>query len=207
MGKAITVRQFCLRMSIIFQIHCSKLNFNCYTHTPLWSMDAAGKVPHRSPTRPDAGCSIQRSCPRVGATSELFFFFFFFSRIHIDLARFKPIRLLFSPICAELGRFGQNQAVSAKSGYIGRQPKQIKTAEISLESCRNSQNRLWMRPKHPKSVLSQFHSEHLLLLLCFLFCFVFCLCCLPSSFFVLWSRHSNVFFKNILIVKIYRKYK
>ena len=119
------------------------------------------------------------------------FFFFFFSRIHIDLARFKPIRLLFSPICAELGRFGQNQAVSAKSGYIGRQPKQIKTAEISLESCRNSQNRLWMRPKHPKSVLSQFHSEHLLLLLCFLFCFVFCLCCLPSSFFVLWSDRKS----------------
>ena len=30
---------------------------------------------------------------------------------------------------------------------------------------------------------------------------------LPSSFFFCESRHSNVFFKNILIVKIYRKYK
>ena len=129
-----------------------------------------------------------------------FFFFFFFFTV-------TSTRLLFSPICAKPRRFGQNQAVSAKSGYIGRQPKRIETAEISLESCWNSQNRLWMRPKHPKFVLSQFYSEYLLLLLCFLFCFAFCLCCLPSSFFVLWSRHSNVFFKNILIVKIYRKYK
>ncbi|KAL0005370.1 hypothetical protein SO802_012931 [Lithocarpus litseifolius] len=29
----------------------------------LESMDAAGRVPHRSPTRPDAGCGVRRGCP------------------------------------------------------------------------------------------------------------------------------------------------
>ena len=99
--------------------------------------------------------------------------FFFFSWIRFDSARFAPTQLLFSPIRTEPGRFGQNQA---ESGHISRRPKQpkrSKQAEISLESCRNSRNRLWMRPKHPKSVLPQFYYEYLLLLLCFLFCFVF----------------------------------
>ena len=53
----------------------------------------------------------------------------------------------------------------------------------------NNRNRLWMRPKHLNFVLPQFYSEYLLLLLCFLFRFVN-------------QGHSNVFFKNILIVKI-----
>ena len=158
-----------------------------------------------APESDAAWCRVRHPTQLPARRCRVWVFFFFHG--HIDSARFKPTRLLFSPIRAEPRRFGQNQAVSAKSGYIGRQPKQIETAKIGLESCWNSKNRLWMRPKHPKSVLSQFYSEYLLLLLCFLFCFAFCLCCLPSSFFVLWSRHSNVFFKNILIVKIYRKYK
>ena len=133
------------------------------------------------------------SCLHVGAASKLFFFF---SRICFDSARFAPTQLLFSPIRTKPERFGQNQA---ESGHISRRPKRSKQAEISLESCRNSRNRLWMRPKHPKSVLPQFYYEYLLLLLCFLFCFVF------LAFFFLWF--SNVLFKNILIVKIYRKYK
>ena len=94
--------------------------------------------------------------------------------------------------------------IRPESGRIGRQLKRWKQAEIGLESCRNNRNRLWMRPKHPKSVLPQFYSEYLLLLLCFLFCFVFL-----AFFFLCFVNqgHSNVFFKNILIVKIYRKYK
>ena len=43
----------------------------------------------------------------------------------------------------------------------------------AAETDRNNQNQFWIRPKHPKSVISQFYSEYLLLLLCFLFCFVF----------------------------------
>ena len=58
-------------------------------------------------------------------------FFFFFPQIRFDLARFTPTWLLFSPIHAELGQFGQNQAVSAESGRIG-QPywPAIETANI-----------------------------------------------------------------------------
>ena len=74
----------------------------------------------------DVGCGDQHDCPRVGAVSELllFFFFSFF---------FTNSRRL-SSICAELGRFSQNQAVSAKLGRIGMRSKQPKQAEIGLES-------------------------------------------------------------------------
>ena len=108
----------------------------------------------------------------AGATSDLFFFFFlnFILWFRVDSARFVLTRLLFSLIRVEPGLFGQNQAVLAESGCIGWLLKQ---AEIGLESCQNKWNRLWMRPKHPKSIFPQFYFEYLLLLLCFLFCFVF----------------------------------
>ena len=127
----------------------------------------------------DAGCGVRRSCPCVGTASELFFFFF-------------KIRI-------ELGQFDQNWVVSVEFGCIGLWLKQSKQADIGLESCRNQ---LWMRLKHPKSVIPQFYSEYLLFLLCYLFCFVFL-----AFFFLSFVNqdHSNVFFKNILIVKIYRK--
>ena len=97
------------------------------------------------------GChtKVRRGCLRVGAMSELFFFH-----------KFAPTQLQFTPIQLE-------------SGCINRRLKRPKQAKIGLESCWNSWNRLWMRPKHPKSVLPQFYSEYLLFLLCFLFCFVF----------------------------------
>ena len=89
-------------------------------------------------------------------------------------------------IRAELSRFDQNRAILAESSRIGQWPKQ---AEIGLESCRNSRNRLWMMPKHPKSVIPQFYSEYLLLLLCFpFFVLFFVLCFLPSSFIFLWIK-------------------
>ena len=115
----------------------------------------------------DAGCGVQRGYPRINA-------FFFFSRIHVDLARFVPTQLLFKPYQANAARikpYRPNRVVSADD-WNGL--KRLKQAEINLESCRNSRNRLWMRPKHPKSILSQFYSKYLLLLLCFLFCLVFC---------------------------------
>ena len=105
--------------------------------------------------------------------SFFFFFFFFLNFIlwfRVDSVRFVPTRLLFSLIRAESGLFGQNQAVSAESGRIDWL---LKHAEIGLDSCQNNWNRLWMRPKHPKSIFPQFYFEYLLLLLCFLFCFVF----------------------------------
>ena len=109
----------------------------------------------------------------------VFFFFYRFVSTRLD-----STRLLFLLILAKLGRFGQNQAVSAESGRISRRLKWPKQAKIGLESFWNSQNRLWMRPKHPKSVLN------FILNICCFFCvffFVLCfvLCFLPSSFFVL----------------------
>ena len=89
----------------------------------------------------------------------LLFIIIFFLRICADLASIR----------AEPGQFGRNWIISAGGWNWPKRPKQ---AKISLESCRNSRNWLWMRPKHPKSVLPLFYFEYLLLL-CFLFCLVF----------------------------------
>ena len=71
-------------------------------------------------------------------------------------------------------------------GQIGSYRPVAKIDRNRLKSAVNhagtAKNRLWMRPKHPKSVILQFYCEYLLLLLCFVLCF------LPSSFFVLWTK-------------------
>ena len=152
------------------------------------------------------GCCIkvQRGPTRGAATDtttrvsvlRLSFFFFFLG--------FMPTRLRFAPIQADLRRIGLIRPKLGRIIQIRLYRPMIETAEISLESCRNSRNRLRIRPKHPKSVLPQFYSEYLLLFLCFPFCFVFL-----AFFFLCFVNqgHSDVFFKNILIVKIYRKYR
>ena len=106
----------------------------------------------------DAGCSVRHGCPRVYAALT-FFFFFFFSRIRVDSARFAPTRLLFSPTRPESSQIGSYWLAT----------------EMALNHARTAETGLWMRPK---SVLPQFYSENLLLLLCLL----------PSSFFVLWIK-------------------
>ena len=97
----------------------------------LESTDAAGRVPHPSPTRPDAGRGVRLCCPRVGATSELFFI----SRIRTDSTQFAPTRLdsrRIELIRPESGHIGSYRPVTE----TGR--KQSKQAEIGLESSRNS---------------------------------------------------------------------
>ena len=131
-----------------------------------------------------AQCGVQ--CPMWLPTHQcrVWAFFFFFPWIHAGPARFALTQLRFAPNQADLVRikpYQPNWVVLA--GH--------RMAEIGLESCRNSRNRLRMRPKHPKSVIPQFYFEYLLLLLCFFLffffvCFVFCF--LPSSFFVLWTK-------------------
>ena len=122
----------------------------------LWSTDSAGKVPHRSLMRGAASDMAARaSMPRW----PFFFFFFFFSRIRVDSARFAPTRLLFSPTRPESSQIGSYWLAT----------------EMALNHARTAETGLWMRPK---SVLPQFYSENLLLLLCLL----------PSSFFVLWIK-------------------
>ena len=79
-------------------------------------------------------------------------------------------------ICADLAWFVPNQADSARIG-----PYRLN--QVVSVSDWNGRNRpwimpeqsksLWMRPKHPISVIPQFYIEYLLLLLCFYFCFVF----------------------------------
>ena len=79
--------------------------------------------------------------------------------------------------------FTPNWADSARIGPYWPATEMAKTD-------RNGQNRL-------KLALNLAGTAEILILECFL----------PSSFFVLWIKDSNVFFNNILIVKIYRKYK
>ena len=129
----------------------------CINDVRLWSTNVARRLPHRSSIRGAVFDAVARaSVPRLS-------FFFFFSQIHTDSSWFMPTRLQFAPIRLELGHIGRIRSYRLT----------IEMAEIGLESCWNSRNRLWMRPKHPKSIFSQFYSKYLLLILCFLFCFVF----------------------------------
>ena len=104
-------------------------------------------------------------------------FFFFFSRIRTDAARFAPNRA----DSAKIGLYRPYQVVSAKGRYGRNRPE-------TAETCR----------KRLKSALNMARKPDTCLLLYF-----FC----ESRIVMCFLRHSNVFFKNILIVKIYRKYK
>ena len=85
----------------------------------LESTDAAGRVPHPHPTRPDAGRNIQCGCSLIDVASAFFFFFLGFTLtrldsrqlglIRADTARFVPNRLRFVP---NRLRFAPNRANS-----------------------------------------------------------------------------------------------
>ena len=91
----------------------------------LESMDAP-EVPHLRPTR----------LPTRRTASGFFFFFLGFASTRLDSRRCGSI-------CAESGWFGQNRAVSAILGRIGRRP-------IRSKHTRNGRNRPWIWPKKPK---------------------------------------------------------
>ena len=80
-------------------------------------------------------------------------------------------------------RFEPNRAVSAVSGMF----RPYRSVSANDRYGRNRPKSPWNSSEKPK-----FWPQ---------------MCFLPSSFFVLWIKYINVFFKNILIVKIYRKYK
>ena len=109
------------------------------TTSPQTHLKSTPEVPHLHPTRLPA---------RRFASA---FFFFFFSRIHADLAQFTPnwsdsAKIeLYRPyrVVSAIGRYGRNM---------------LETAEIGLESSRNSRN------SHLRGIV---------------------ICFLPSSFFVL----------------------
>ena len=110
-----------------------------------------------------------------------FFFFFFFTDswqlglIRTDSAWFAPTRLLVSLIRAKLGRFGENQAISADDWNGRNKPKSALNhfgiAKIGFE---------W-GPNIPNLSFLNF----ILNICCFFCVFFFVLCFLPSSFFVL----------------------
>ena len=102
---------------------------------------------------------------------------FFFPRIHTDVARFMPNRLRFTSNRANLARIRPYRPYRIVSVDDRYGQNMPETAKIGLETRRNRRN---------------FDLSGISCLLLSLFC---------------ESRHSNVFFKNILIVKIYRKYK
>ena len=97
----------------------------------------------------DAGRSVQRGWPRVGAASAFFFFFFFLDSrllgsIRVESTSIRAestsIRAESTSIRAKPGWFGQNRAVSAISVNIGRRPIRPKQAGIGLENHRRDRN-------------------------------------------------------------------
>ena len=144
----------------------------------LESTDAAGRVAHPSPTQLTAcRCRV----------------WFFFSRIRADSARFALMRLDSRQIGFHSRRIRLIQPKSGRISHIGSNrlaADMADTAETGRnrpKHAKNGRNRPWNSLEQPK-----FWPQ---------------ICFLPSSFFVLWIKYINMFFKNILIVKIYRKYK
>ena len=115
-----------------------------------------------------ARCGVQRPMrlPTRRCRVWAFFFFFFFHK-------FVPTWLDSRQLGFNSHRFMPHQADLARIGPYWPNWVVQPATEIGLESCRNSRNQLWIRSKHLKSILPQFYSEYLLLLLCFLFCFLF----------------------------------
>ena len=110
---------------------------------------------------------------------RLAFAFFFFSQIRADSAQFALMRLDSCRIGYDSRRTGLIRPKSGCISHIGSYRPAAETGWKRPKHAGNGRNWPWIWPEKPK--------------LAFFFLF-FC-----------ESRHSNVFFKNILIVKIYRK--
>ena len=141
---------------------------HCHCTTTTIDIEANGVLPSMNHGRRWEGAApgsdaTQRSCPCVGAASELFFFL---SLIRADSAS----------ICVEPGWFGQNWVVSAGDRNGRNRPKSALnhagTAKISFE---------W----GPNILNLSLSFLNFILNIC---CFFFVLCFLPSSFFVLWIK-------------------
>ena len=99
----------------------------------LESTDAAGRVPHPHPTRPDAGRNIQCGCSLIDVASAFFFFFLGFTLtrldsrqlglIRADTARFVPNRLRFAPNRANSDRIRPYQPATDTAETGRKQPK------------------------------------------------------------------------------------
>ena len=141
------------------------------------STNAAPEVSHPRPTRDTASDAVTRALVRVC----VFFFFFSNSRqlssIHANAAQFVPNQLRFAPNRSDSAKIGPYRSYQVVQAGSRYGRNRLETAE----TCQ----------KRPKSALNMAGKAETCLLLSF-----FC-----------ESRHNNVFFKNILIVKIYRKYK
>ena len=126
----------------------------------------------------DAGCSIQRRCPRITAASE--FIIFFFSLIRTDSARFalnqtdsawiRLHRLNWVVLAGD-----QNRPKSALN--------HARTTEIGFE---------W-----GPNILNLSFLDFILNIWCFFCVFFFVLCFSPSSFFVLWIKTTVMWFLKI----------
>ena len=115
------------------------------------------------------------------------------------------IYLFLASIHAKLGRFCQNRAVSIELGRIGQWPKRTQNDRNRLKSALNHVRTNAIGFEWGANILNLSFLNFIMNICCF-FCVLFCVSCIFLSLFC-ESRHSHVFFKNILIVKIYRKYK
>ena len=123
------------------------------------------------------GAALASDAVARAAVPRLSFFFFFFPRIRADAAQFTSNRLRFTLNRADSARIGPYRPYRIILASNRYGWNRLEMPKIGLETCRNHRN-------------SDLRGVSCLLLS--LFC---------------ESRNSNVFFKNILIVKIYRKYK
>ena len=126
-------------------------NCNCQWHSQwsggLESTDVAPEVPHLHPM----------GLPARRTASAFFFYFLGFASTRLDSRRCGSIRAESALIRAEPGWFGQNRAVSAISGRIGRRPKQVGKRLKQAETHR----------KRPKSALNMARKAETCILLSF----------------------------------------
>ena len=186
------------RSQFLIHIERGKKTFYVY-HLIHWVKSS------EAPTRL-GGCHIEaRRDPTQGAASDVIactsmpcLSFFFFSDSH----RLNSIRVDLASIHADSARSGpyqSNRVISADDrNRLKLALNHAEIAEIGFE---------WV-----PNILNLSFINFILNICCFfcVFFFVFVFCFVFLAFFFLCfvnQDHSNVFFKNILIVKIYRKYK
>ena len=142
----------------------------------------------------------------VSRLSFFFFFFFFFFFLEFTLTQLDLCRLSFDS--RRTGPIRPESSCSTESGYIDWRPKQPKSALNHAETAK-------IGFQWGPNILNLSFLNFILNICCFFydlffvvfFFFFFFFCCFLPSFFVWIKAIVMCFFKKILIVKIYRKYK
>ena len=152
------------------------------------------------------GAAPESDAARCGVRlpARLSFFFFF-----MDSLRLGSIRTDSTSILADSHRTGTIRPKSSRIGVISAGDRNSWNGRNRPQSALNHAGTAEIGFEWGPNILILSFLNFIMNICCFFCVFFFVLCFLPSSFFLCFVNqdHSNVFFKNILIVKIYRKYK